>query len=102
MCHGPHKELKSKKVEKNKDDIRAEQNMEKESGGQENKKGRDRERGEWGGGDGGTQKRKKEDRGRITEDRERMTEDTKRKTEDRERMTEDRERATVDKVCKRQ
>ena len=49
MCHGPHKELKSKKVEKNKDDIRAEQNMEKESGGQENKKGRDRERGEWGG-----------------------------------------------------
>ena len=101
MCHGPHKELKSKKVEKNKDDIRAEQNMEKESGGQENKKGRDRERGEWGG-DGGTQKRKKEDRGRITEDRERMTEDTKRKTEDRERMTEDRERATVDKVCKRQ
>ena len=65
------------------------------------KKGRDRESGEWGG-DGGTQKRKKEDRGRITEDRERMTEDTKRKTEDRERMTEDRERATVDKVCKRQ
>ena len=50
MCHGPHKELKSKKVEKNKDDIRAEQNMGKESGGQENKKGRDRERGEWGGG----------------------------------------------------
>ena len=57
---------------------------------------------EGNGGDGATQKRKKEDRGRITEDRERMTEDTKRKTEDRERMTEDRERATVDKVCKRQ